>query len=97
MLRFSPWLRGPRSQVHVWDADGTLQSLVVETTTGLQGNNLVVKPNQLVAGAAYRFTLGVTSSGGAGSSQGSSSYQHPTAMRIFIARGCSRLPVKWCW
>ena len=72
MLHFSPWLRGPRSQVHVWDADGTLQPLVVETTTGLHGNNLVVKPNQLIAGATYRFTLGVTSSGGFSSSQGSS-------------------------
>jgi hypothetical protein len=44
----------------------------VETTTGLHGNNLVVKPNQLIAGATYRFTLGVTSSGGFSSSQGSS-------------------------
>jgi hypothetical protein len=61
------------------DADGTLQPLVVDTTTGLQGSNLVVKPNQLVAGTAYRFTFGVTSSGGAGSSEGSFSLlcQHP--------------------
>ena len=69
-----------------------LQPLVMETTTGLHGNNLVVKPNQLIAGAAYRFTLGVTSSGGFSSSHGSSF----TSTQQQLGPRSSQLLVKWC-
>jgi hypothetical protein len=70
ILSCEPWLKGPRSQVHVWDADGALQPLAVDTTTGLRGSNLVIKPNQLVAGTTYRITMGVTGSRGTGLRRG---------------------------